>query len=267
MRKTNKMLKVAAIQADLAWEAPEKNRNYFEKQFQGLASQDFDLVILPEMFTTGFSMQPKKLAEPNNGITVKWMQANALKYNFLLTGSLIIRGNSNYYNRQIFAFPDGSLKHYDKRHLFRMGDEHKHYTAGKERIIINYKGWRILPQICYDLRFPIWSRNHNSYDLLIYVANFPAPRRKVWKTLLAARAIENQCYVVGCNRIGRDGYGLHYSGDTQIISPKGKVIASAPKNIAYVLTTDLDIKEIQHFRERFPVHLDADNFTTLKLLL
>lgn len=261
MHKTNKVLKIAAIQADLVWEAPEKNRDYFEEQFQGLASQEADLVVLPEMFTTGFSMQTEKLAEPNNGITVKWMQANAKKYNFLLTGSLIIRENSNYYNRQIFAFPDGSLRHYDKRHLFRMGGEHKHYTSGKERVVINYKGWRIFPQICYDLRFPIWSRNRNDYDLLIYVANFPAPRRKVWQTLLAARAIENQCYVVGCNRIGTDDEGLHYTGDSQVISHKGEVIATAPENTPYVLIITLSLEELQYFREKFPVHLDADSFT------
>lgn len=255
---------IAIVQADLAWENPEKNRTYFQSLFQNIASQGIDLVILPETFTTGFSMNSKNIAESPKGETLQWMQACAKEYNFLLTGSLAISENNNYFNRQYFTFPDGSLQHYDKRHLFRMGGEDKQYTAGKDRIIINYKGWRILPQICYDLRFPIWSRNQNDYDLLLYIANFPQARQHVWQTLLAARAIENQCYVVGCNRIGTDGEGLHYSGNSQVLCPKGKELALAPPNTSCVLTVTLDLKKLIYFREKFPVHLDADTFIIKK---
>lgn len=256
------MLKVATIQSDLAWEDKEINITHFEAQFEKLASQKVDLLVLPEMFTTGFSMQTEKLAEANTDITVKWMQTMAMHYQFLLTGSIIVKEKDKYYNRQLFAFPDGKLQHYDKRHLFRMGNEHLHYTAGKERVIIHYKGWNILPQICYDLRFPVWSRNRNDYDLLLYIANFPTQRSKVWQTLLTARAIENQCYVIGCNRIGTDGKGMIYSGDSQILSPKGEVIALAPKNMPCLLTASLALDELRCFREKFPVYLDADTFTT-----
>lgn len=261
MPKQNKMLRIAAIQADLFWENPEQNRTYFEAQFEQFVTNEIDIVVLPEMFTTGFSMQPENLSESMEGISVRWLQNCAQKFNFLLTGSLIIKEHDNYYNRQIFAFPDRTLKHYDKRHLFRMGGEHEHYTAGIARVIIHYKGWRILPQICYDLRFPVWSRNQNDYDLALYIANFPTPRRKVWQTLLAARAMENQCYVVGCNRIGADGNKIHYSGSSQILSPRGEVLALAPENKPCVLTLNLDLKTLASFRKKFPVHLDTDNFT------
>lgn len=253
-------LQLAVIQADLAWENPEKNRTYFQSLFQDIASQNIDLVILPETFTTGFSMNSKNIAESPKGETVQWMQTCAKEYNFLLTGSLAISENNKYFNRQYFAFPDGSTQHYDKRHLFRMGGEDEQYTAGKDRIIINYKGWRILPQICYDLRFPIWSRNRNDYDLLLYIANFPQARQHLWQTLLAARAMENQCYVVGCNRIGTDAEGLNYSGDSQILSPKGELLALASPNTSCVLTHSLSLAQLNNFRQKFPVHLDADKF-------
>lgn len=254
------MLKIAAIQSDLVWENSARNRTYFESRCKELATQNVDLVILPEMFTTGFSMSPEKIAEPISGQTVQWMQNCAKRYNFLLTGSLVIKEENCYYNRQIFAFPDGTLHHYDKRHLFRMGNEHEHYTAGNKRLIIKYKGWRILPQICYDLRFPLWSYNRNDYDLLIYVANFPKVRRNVWDTLLVARAIENQCFVIGCNRIGMDNENILYNGGTQVISPKGKIIAKASDDTTEILSANLNLEELQAFREKFPLHLDADNF-------
>ncbi len=255
-------LKVAAIQADLAWEKPLENRAYFYARFQYLARQNIDLVVLPEMFTTGFSMTPETLAETMQGTTVKWMLDCAKIHNFLLTGSLIIKEKKQYYNRQIFAFPTGDIDYYDKRHLFRMSGEHKHYTAGKKNTIVSYKSWRILPQICYDLRFPVWSRNRNNYDLAIYVANFPTVRCYVWNTLLAARAIENQCFVIGCNRIGADNNGLCHSGDTQIISPKGEIMAKATENKAETIITTLDFStELQSFKEKFPAHLDADDFS------
>ncbi len=253
-------LKVGVLQADLVWENPNQNRTYFEQQFPSLASQGLDFVVLPEMFTTGFSMQVEKLAETMQGDTVEWLQNCAKKYGFLLTGSLIIQENRHFFNRQIFAFPNGELTYYDKRHLFRMGGEDKHYTAGTERKIITYKGWRICPQICYDLRFPIWSRNREEYDILVYVANFPKPRRAVWNTLLKARAIENQAYVLGCNRIGTDGNSLEYVGDSQIISPKGEVLLQAKEHTACNLVTTLSLSELQEFREKFPTYLDSDDF-------
>ncbi len=253
-------LKVAVLQANVVWEAPQENKKYFEKQFLDLENQGLDFVVLPEMFTTGFSMQPQKLAETMEGETVLWLQKCAIRYHFLLTGSLIIIENNNYFNRQIFAFPDGSLSWYDKRHLFRMGGEDQHYTAGVKRTIIKYKSWRILPQICYDLRFPVWSRNRNDYDLLVCIANFPKIRREVWNTLLKARAIENQVYVVGCNRIGIDGEGLCYSGDSQLITPKGKIISQAPENISFSLVETLSLEDLQQFRKKFPTYLDTDDF-------
>ncbi len=259
MLKMNK-LKIAAIQADLEWQNPIANRASFEALFVNLCAEEVDLVVLPEMFTTGFTMQVEQLAEAMTGVTVQWLQNCAKNYGFLLTGSLIIKENGQFFNRQVFAFPSGELQCYDKRHLFRMGGEHKHYTAGTHRVVVTYKGWRILPQICYDLRFPAWSRNRNDYDVLLYIANFPSPRRQVWNTLLAARAIENQCYVVGCNRIGVDGNDLPHSGDTQILSPKGEILAKAPQNTPTSLIATLDKSELDSFRKKFPVHLDADDF-------
>ncbi len=254
-------LKVAAIQADLVWENPVENRAYFYAQFRHLANQNIDLVVLPEMFTTGFSMTPERLEETMQGETISWMLDCAKTFKFLLTGSLIIKEKGCYFNRQIFAFPNGNIACYDKRHLFRMGGEHEHYTAGEKNTIVTYKGWRILPQICYDLRFPVWARNRNTYDLAIYVANFPTARRQVWNTLLAARAIENQCFLIGCNRIGTDANGHHHSGDTQILSPKGEIIVKATENKAETISAVLDFdNELQNFREKFPVHLDADDF-------
>ncbi len=259
LRMTN-TLKIAAIQVDLAWQKPLKNRVYFERLLPNLATQNVDLVVLPEMFSTGFTMQTEEFAEEMNGTTVQWLQNCAKSYNFLLTGSLIIKEKGQFFNRQIFAFPNEELQYYDKRHLFRMGGEDKHYTAGAKRVIVTYKGWRICPQICYDLRFPVWSRNCDDYDLLLYVANFPTARRKVWNTLLAARSIENQCYVVGCNRIGNDGNGLAHSGDTQILSPKGEILAAAEENMPSTMIFTLNKEDLYAFREKFPVHLDADDF-------
>ncbi len=256
----NKTLKIGAIQADLAWQNPSKNKAGFERLLPNLVTQNVDLVVLPEMFTTGFTMQVEQFAEDMQGSAVQWLQNCAKTYGFLLTGSLIIKENGQFFNRQMFAFPSGELQWYDKRHLFRMGGEDKHYTAGKQRVVVSYKGWRILPQICYDLRFPVWARNRNDYDVLLYIANFPTPRRQVWNTLLSARAIENQCYVVGCNRIGVDGNDLPHSGDTQVLSPKGKILAKATQNTPTSLLATLDKSELDSFREKFPVHLDADYF-------
>lgn len=254
------LLRVAAVQQNIIWEKSEANRDALE---QILAAQkgNADIVILPEMFTTGFSMSPKSLAEPEEGETLKWMKQVATSGSFALCGSIIVESNARYYNRFYFVEPSGRVSWYNKRHLFRMGDEHNHYAPGNERKIISYLGWRIMPQICYDLRFPVFSRNRNDYDLLIYVANFPASRRGVWNTLLPARAIENQCYVVAVNRVGTDGVGLDYSGDSAIYNPRGNAMVRAAENKEVVVMAEVSLSELNSFRERFPVWLDADDFT------
>lgn len=253
-------LHIACIEAQISWEAPQKNKEYFETQLEKLPAET-NLVLLPEMFTTGFSMQPKIFAETPQGETLRWMQYCAKKFNILLGGSLIILEDNKYYNRFYLTEPSGTQHHYDKRHLFRMGNEDKHYTAGTKNCIVNYKGWRIMLQICYDLRFPVWTRNQNNYDLLLYVANFPANRRHVWNTLLTARAIENQCFVVGCNRIGTDYMGINYMGDSQIISPKGLILSSKETNNDTIVKGSISLSELKIFREQFPVFLDGDTFS------
>lgn len=251
-------LTLTYIQADLIWEDSSANLNNFENYFKQI--KDTDLVVLPEMFNTGFSMNVKELAQPQSGEVVQWLLAQAQKYNFAIMGSAIIYEAQHYYNRLIMAFPTGEIKWYDKRHLFRMGKEDKNFSAGMRMEIFDYLGWRIRPLICYDLRFPVWSRNQNNYDLLIYVSNWPASRSEVWKTLLKSRAIENQCYVVGVNRIGYDGMGIEYTGDSMIINSRGNCISEIPENNVGLATVTISLNELQQFREKFPVHLDADDF-------
>lgn len=253
-------LKITTIQSPLSWEKPEANRNYFEEKINRVV-QESDLIILPEMFTTGFSMDAERLAEPMDGESVSWLKRMAQKASKTICGSLIIEDGGNYYNRLIWMRPDGSFETYDKRHLFRMADEHHYYTGGKERLIIELKGWRICPMICYDLRFPVWSRNNNEYDLLIYVANWPEVRQNAWSSLLIARAIENLSYVVGVNRIGEDGKQISYSGDTAIIDFKGNKISTTKAFEEKVETTELSMNELHDFREKFPAFMDADRFT------
>jgi len=254
-------IKVSVIQSDLIWEDAQKNRSSFEKKIDKLPKET-NLVILPEMFTTGFSMKSKELAEEiNSSLTLDWMRQIAKSKNILLIGSFIVKDKTNYYNRLVAMNPDGQHDFYDKRHLFRMGGEHEHFAAGNERIIIEYMNWRICPLVCYDLRFPVWSRNKNDYDILIYIANWPESRRDVYKTLLKARAIENQSYVIGVNRIGVDGLNLSYSGDSRIISPKGQIMAKCKKHIEKSITTELSSNELNDFKAKFPVALDADSFT------
>ena len=259
MKNHNTNLTVTIIQTELFWEQTDRNLDHFKAKINEI-SQETDLVILPEMFSTGFSMQPEKLAEPTEGKTLKWMQSMAYAKNVTLTGSVIIHENGNYYNRLFVVFPDGSYKIYDKRHLFRMGEENKHYTAGKNRVIFNLGKWRILPLICYDLRFPVWSRNRNDYDLALYIANWPEARRHVWRTLLIARAMENQVYIAGVNRIGEDGNGLTYSGDSMVIDPRGNILSTTESHQESVETLNLSLDELNRFREKFPVGKDADEF-------
>jgi len=252
-------LNVSLIQSDLAWESPVHNIDNFERYIRALTSTD--LIVLPELFSTGFTMNAKKYAETIDGKTVAWMMKMAREHNTAICGSLIIQEGTKYYNRFIFISPDGLLGQYNKRHLFRMGAENESYTSGNKRIVIAYKGWRILPQICYDLRFPVWSRNQNDYDLMINVANWPAVRKQVWKTLLSARAIENQCYTIGLNRVGENNTGLEHSGNSMIIDFKGAIIESLADNIEDVITQELNLNKLNNFKKKFPTYMDADDFT------
>jgi len=254
-----KTLNITLIQTELYWHNPAKNRAMFSDMIAKLDTPT-DLVILPEMFTTGFTMQTHEQAELMSGETVRWMYATAKKHNLILMGSLIIEEHGDYYNRLMWMPPDGHCSHYDKRHLFRMAEEHHHYTAGTDRLIVELNGWRICPLICYDLRFPVFSRNCNDYDLLIYVANWPAKRRYAWQTLLKARAIENLAYVVGVNRIGQDGNGIAYSGDSAVLNYLGRELTSQA-DTPLITTVTLDYTALQQYRDSFPAHLDADAFT------
>ena len=249
-------LKVTIIQPDIIWEDVSENL----KRYSRLMSQvgETDLIILPEMFTTGFSMNSEKLSETMDGPSIKWMRETAVSNAVAILGSLIIKENGKIYNRAVWVSPDGAVSCYDKRHLFTMGQEHQHYSPGSQKTIIEYKGWRICPLICYDLRFPVWSRNTENYDLLIYVANWPSARHHIWKSLLVARAVENQSYCIGVNRTGNDGNGLNYSGDSVLADAKG--IATFLGEQPSVQTFDLNYEELHTFRKSFPVLNDKDSF-------
>ncbi|SDC88873.1 amidohydrolase [Williamwhitmania taraxaci] len=253
-------LTVAALQIDLLWENAIGNKTKIGNLLEDL-SPDVELVVLPEMFTSGFSQNSERLAEEMNGSTMEWLHKNADRYNLAIMGSMIVKEEGQFYNRMVFMEPGGIVQTYDKRHLFRMGDEHNYFSSGKERKVFDFRGWRILPQICYDLRFPVWSRNQNDYDLMVYVASWPESRRDVWSVLLQARAIENQAFVVGTNRIGEDGTGLTYSGDSVIIDPKGMIITSAKRGLEEIISAGLSLDELNAFRLKFPVWMDADDFS------
>jgi predicted amidohydrolase len=251
-------LNIALIQTELAWHDREANLARFEYLLD--QASNADLVILPEMFTTGFSMDSEALAEPENGPSSHWMLAQARRLQAVITGSVIVQAaDGSYRNRLLWARPDGELAHYDKRHLFRMAGEHEHYSAGQERTIFELKGWRIRPLICYDLRFPVWSRAEQDTDLLIYTANWPGARRQHWNRLLPARAIENLCYVAAVNRIGDDGKGLAYTGDSQVLDYQGEGLLSVAAADG-VFHATLSATDLHAYRTRFPAHLDADDF-------
>jgi predicted amidohydrolase len=251
-------LRVTLVQVDLAWQDPAANRRRLATHFRGLVGHT-DLVVLPEMFATGFTMAASEFAEAMDGPTVGWMREEAAAIGCTLAGSLIVREHGRCWNRLVWARPDGSLAHYDKRHLFRMADEPRHYAAGDRRVVIDIKGWRICPMVCYDLRFPVWSRSRGDYDALLYVANWPARRRLAWQSLLRARAIENLACVVGVNRIGRDGNGVAYSGDSVVLDHLGQPLGSEGDGDR-VETAVLDLESLQAWRRSFPAHLDADDF-------
>ena len=257
-------LNVTIIQADLHWEDKEANMKMFEEKINSIKERA-EVVVLPEMFSTGFSMKPKELAEKMNGPTVEWMKTIAGKKRIILTGSLIIEDEGKYYNRLIWMLPNGQYGYYDKRHLFAYATEDEHYSPGSKRLIASVKGWRINLLVCYDLRFPVWARQSNDdsgtpeYDLLVYVANWPERRAHAWKTLLQARAIENQCYVVGVNRVGDDANGHHYSGESMIVDPMGEVLYTKA-NEEDVFTMNLDKSKLDEVRSKLPFLKDADEF-------
>lgn len=251
-------LKITLLQETLSWMDGEANLRHFDEQLAGLTGRD--LIILPEMFTTGFAMEAAQSSLPQARV-VEWLHYHARRSDALVGGSAAIQTENGAVNRFLLVEPGGTLHQYDKRHLFRMADEHHHYQPGEARQVVAWRGWRILPQICYDLRFPVFSRNRNDYDLALYVANWPAPRALHWQALLLARAIENQAYVAGCNRVGSDGNQHHYSGDSQIISPQGEILSAAEPHQRARLDATLSLEALHAYRERFPAWQDADRFS------
>lgn len=262
-------LRITLIQTNLCWEDREANLEMFSEKIASLQDPT-DLIVLPEMFTTGFSMQPEKFSETMDSSAMGWMKETAKEKNAVICGSIMMRDNGRFYNRLIWMRPDGSFEFYDKRHLFGLGEEHNHYSPGKEKKLVQLKGWQILPLICYDLRFPVWCRNGPSgsagkntssqaYDILLFVANWPDRRIHAWKRLLEARAIENQCYVIGVNRIGDDGKGIHYSGESSVIDPRGEIFwCKADHECIHPCT--LSYHHLNHTRETLPFLRDGDDF-------
>ena len=267
-------LSITGIQTTLHWEDKKANLQMLEEKILSI-SEPTEIVVLPEMFSTGFSMQPERFAEPMDGETVQWMKKISAKKKIILTGSLIIKerisarkGQQAYFNRLIWMLPNGQCGTYDKRHLFAFGDEDQHYSGGTKRLVASVKGWKINLLVCYDLRFPVWSRqdsrrgelgNGFEYDVLIYVANWPEKRNVAWKTLLQARAIENQCYVVGVNRVGEDGNKIYHSGDSMVIDPLGEILYHK-RDDEDIFIVNLQSSHLEKIRERFPFWKDADKF-------
>jgi hydrolase, carbon-nitrogen family len=253
-------LKISIVQTDIAWENKQENLRMLREKLHALRGTT-EIVVLPEMFSTGFTMKSRELAEPVSGITVRILKELAADFQLALCGSFICSERSNYYNRAFFITPEGEEFYYDKRHLFRMGNEAEYFSAGNNKLIISYRGWNICLLVCYDLRFPVWSRNvNNEYDLLIYMASWPQARRLAWDTLLCARALENMCYVCGVNRIGVDGNKLIYNGGSVVFSPKGEPLASVPDGEEGIETVSLSLISLQQLRDKFPVWEDADAF-------
>ncbi|MEP7255700.1 MAG: amidohydrolase [Ferruginibacter sp.] len=256
-------LTITTIQSNLLWEEKSANLNILEKKIAGIEDKT-EIVVLPEMFSTGFSMKPEQLAETMDGETIQWMKRVSRENGIILTGSVIVEEKRNYFNRLIWMLPNGQYGQYDKRHLFAYAEEDKHYSPGNKRLIASVKGWKINLQVCYDLRFPVWARQQikeegPEYDVLIYVANWPERRSHAWKTLLCARAIENQCYVVGVNRVGNDGNNIYHSGNSLIIDPLGQVLYHMADD-EDVFTITLQKEKLEEVREKFPFWKDADHF-------
>ena len=251
-------LRISFIQTELSWENPPVNRQHFSKKIAELP--ETDLIVLPEMFPTGFSMNSKILAEKPHGETLVWMRETAKSKNAAIVGSVIVSEEEKYFNRLYFVFPDGNFKTYDKKHLFTFADEHKSYSPGNKKLIVEYKGWKICPLVCYDLRFPVWSRNVENYDLLLYVANWPKPRTQAWDVLLKARAIENLSYVIGVNRIGKDGNGHEYSGHSAAYDMLGNQISRQDFESEFSETIPLDRTVLLETRKKFAFLNDRDKF-------
>jgi len=252
-------LNIVGIQSSIVWEKPASNLEYFGQQISKLPST-VDLVILPEMFTTGFSMNPISIAETMEGPSIKWMVTTAKTNRMALVGSVVIKENAQYFNRLFFIHPNGHIETYDKRHLFTLAKENDQYTSGEERLIVFYKGWRICPLICYDLRFPVWSRNTNEYDLLVFVANWPSIRIHAWDTLLKARAIENMSYCIGVNRVGKDENGYEYNGHTAIYNFLGEKLSRTIEGKENILQCVVSKNELQKIRQKLNFLEDQDAF-------
>ncbi|KAB7528415.1 amidohydrolase [Flagellimonas olearia] len=254
----SQQLTIALIQSQLHWEAPQQNRTMFEEKIDSI-SNDVDVIVLPEMFTSGFTMNPSNLDALEGIRTVEWMQSQAKKKNAAVVGSMVFQEDDKFFNRLWFVQPDGGLSTYDKRHTFTLAGEDKVYTAGNEKEFIDFRGFRICPLICYDLRFPVWARNVENYDVLIYVANWPKPRIGAWDTLLKARAIENMAYTIGVNRIGQDNLGHEYSGHSAVYDALGNPIAYSEKE--EIIYATLDKAHIESNREKLKFLEDRDDFT------
>lgn len=261
-------LRLSLVQTSLFWEDRKSNLRHFEEKLNQL-KEESDVIILPEMFTTGFTMNPEKNAEEHGGEGLQWMIKTAAQMSRVVCGSISVKEQNKFYNRLYWVEPDGSFQYYNKRHLFRMAGEDTHYTMGTERVIVSCKGWKINLQVCYDLRFPVWSRNswnkadnfEAEFDAIIYVANWPEVRSYPWRQLLIARAIENQCYVAGLNRIGKDGNDFAHSGDSAVLNPRGEVLSKLKAHEDGIETVELNAGYLTEFRKVFPVGMDADGFT------
>lgn len=252
-------LNIALIQTAIHWHDKNANLAALEDKIHRIPDQT-DLILLPEMFSTGFTMEAKTFAETMDGPAVSWMRRLAVEKNAVIAGSLIIREGDAFFNRLIWMPPDGKPAHYDKRHLFTFAGEDRHFTPGNNRLIVELKGWKIMPLICYDVRFPVWSRNNDEYDLLIYVASFPERRIHAWKSLLVARAIENQCYTIGLNRVGYDGNGIYHSGDSRLVDYEGNILYEKTKEEDIHLAS-LSLEDQQKFRSALQFLRDRDSFS------
>jgi len=253
------ILRLSLVQSDLVWGDVNANLTNFTDKLSYLKNKS-DLIVLPEMFTSGFMMAGKEEISTYTETVLSWMIEQAHELNAHIMGSIIIKDDGSFYNRMYTVSPQGQISTYDKRHLFRMGNEHEHFEFGNQKGIVEIGEWRIRPIICYDLRFPVWSRNQQDYDLLICVANWPDARRDVWNTILKARAIDNQAYIAGVNRVGKDGMDLSYAGDSCLFDARGRLLAKCEDYKDDIKTIDISLNELRNFRKKFPVYLDADNF-------
>jgi len=251
-------MKTALLQTSLIWENPQQNRKFLEEKIQTI-SDNVALIVLPEMFTSGFTMNPESVAETMQGETITWLQKLAKEKNCAITGSLVIKENNKYYNRLVFVFPNGEIQHYNKRHLFTLAGEDKVYTSGTDKLIVDYQGFKICPMICYDLRFPVFARNVEDYDILIYVANWPKPRINAWDILLKARAVENMSYVIGVNRVGADATDLEYTGHSQVVDFLGNYIIE-PQTNEGVFITEFNKEKLLETRKKLNFLNDRDAF-------